>query len=153
MDPLIWWAVEFVERFAGDCLTALDWFHGVRERCMTDAVTAGHDIEAAVTWLRSLPEHPRLDSGVPRRDMTYLAALSPTGLPRVSIWRGLDRLRKSRGQLPPLAATATSKPLPIATTTAINGLPWLAPSGVTSTTSAPAARRAYGSRCRALAPS
>jgi len=124
MDPLIWWAVEFVERFAGDCLAALGWYHDNRARIDTRS-TIGHDPDAALSWLRSLPEHPAVDDGRPVRDMAYLTAISP-GLPGRSIWTGLNRLRKTAGAtLPPLAPPGTAKPLPISGTALINGQPWL----------------------------
>ena len=100
IDPLIWWAVEFVERFSSDCLTALHWYHDNRARIDPNCTT-GHDPDAAVAWLRSLPSHPRKEDGRDLRDMAYLTAISP-GLPGRSIWKRLDRLRKQGGiGLPP----------------------------------------------------
>ncbi|KOX27040.1 hypothetical protein ADK67_14500 [Saccharothrix sp. NRRL B-16348] len=126
MDPLIWWAVEFVERFSGDCLTALRWYHDNRAR-LDPHYAVGHDPAAATTWLASLTVHPRAGNGRDRRDVAYLTAISP-GLPGRSIEAGLARLRRRSGTgLPPLAEDGSAKPLPVDCTARINDQPWLVP--------------------------
>jgi hypothetical protein len=152
MDPLIWWAVEFVERFSGDCLRALAWFEDIRTRFDLSS-TVGQDITAAARWLRSLPEHPRWPDSDTRRDVAYLTAIS-AGLSYRSVWSGLDKLRAHPETLPPLAEPGAPKPLPVTTTATIDGDPcWTWIGGTCPTSTADRPRRGCDARSRARARS
>lgn len=123
IDPLIWWAVEFVERFSHDCLAALHWYHEIRDRIDLSS-RSGHDPQAAAAWLRSLPVHPSKSGKHEQRDMVYLTAISP-GFPRRSIWSALDKLRRSGHELPPIADSDAPKPVPVQVAAQINDRSWL----------------------------